>query len=99
MIRQRKKRSRQKNNTVDFFPEERAKAAATRRIPQSRLIERIPNVMALADGPLSMREIALRLNCPVDGRLRKAISELRAAGAVVMVGRRRGARYTVDEEQ
>jgi hypothetical protein len=61
------------------------------------LAERITAMLAAAGEPLPMREIALRLHCPVDGELRKALATLRRKGIVVMIGRRRGARYTVGD--
>jgi uncharacterized Zn finger protein len=63
------------------------------------LVERITATLAAAGEPLPMREIALRLNCPLDGKFRKALATMRSEGVVVMVGKRRGARYAVDDSQ
>jgi DNA-binding GntR family transcriptional regulator len=43
--------------------------------------------------PFTLREIAERLDHPVDSRLRAAIRSLRAAGTITMTGTRRTARY------
>ena len=66
---------------------------------QAPLAEQIAAVLAGADKPLALREIARRLECPVDNRLRKAMAAVRSEGTVVMVGNRRGARYTVGDSR
>ncbi len=63
------------------------------------LAEQIIAALTEAGESLPMREIARRLKCPVDGRFRKAIAAVRSEGAVVMVGNRRGARYTVGDSR
>ena len=66
---------------------------------QAPLAEQITAVLAAADKPLPLREIARRLECPVDSRFRKAVAAERSDGGVVMVGNRRGARYTVGDSR
>lgn len=55
--------------------------------------ERVLGALGSATEPLPLREIARRLEMPVDTRLRAALAGLRADGAVVMTGNRRSARY------
>lgn len=61
--------------------------------------EQIIIALTEAGEPLPLREIARRLGRPVFSELRKAIATLRSRGAVVMVGNRRGARYTVGDSR
>lgn len=57
------------------------------------LADRILGAFSSAFEALPLREIARRLEVPVDARLRAALARLRADGAVVMTGNRRSARY------
>jgi hypothetical protein len=57
------------------------------------LAERVLGALGSASEPLPLREIARRLEMPVDTGLRAALASLRADGAVVMTGNRRSARY------
>ena len=69
------------------------------RSTEAPLGEAITTVLLAAGEPLPMREIARRLERPVNSRLRQALTALRSEGIVVMVGRRRNARYTLESSR
>jgi uncharacterized Zn finger protein len=92
----RKSMASQRPPTTDSTP-----STVDEKVPQAEapLVERITVLLAEAAEPLPLREIARLLEHPVDGGLRKAVASLRTEGAVVMVGNRRGARYTVRDSR
>ncbi len=92
----RKSMASQRPPTTDSAPFTVDEKVSQTKAP---LVERITVLLAEAAEPLPLREIARLLEHPVDGGLRKAVASLRTEGAVVMVGNRRGARYTVRDSR
>ena len=79
-------------------PAPHRRRASGGRKPES-LTERILTTLASANEPLPLREIARRLDCAVDARLRTAMTSLRSTGPVTMTGNRRTARYSLTQPQ
>ena len=74
-------------------PESSSPSGGRRKLSNRDLEQAVLKAMDPPGAPLSLREIARRLDHPVDARLRTAIRSLRDAGTITMTGARRTARY------